>query len=269
MPGFLYFLEGRGQNTKLADARLAGLGYAFAAVTPCPCQTGPGGRSGVTIADPARVDSARIKFVPAEQTWRKIPGQAEGLWLGRWNEDRIGPAELKRPDMLSGHPIKLLDGSEWIVPIARGHAVEDGDVRWFAMLPPALELDDSGQWVPGDVLPKYRHLMEIAGRWSESRLQASRQARDILRAAGRSVDVDDEEPAEVELILDFQDYVAAAVAVLQTNYYVGAVELAAMQLLSDDLAEEVLNLLIDLPGMIELQKKTASATPPTPDGSGA
>jgi len=266
MAGFLYFIEAKNSLGR-AEIEEAGLVYALGRhATPRACAKGPGGGQGIVCADTARVDSGRLKFVADAQTWQKIPsGRA---WLGKWNEEEIGPQDLVRPDALNGHELELLDGRKWTVPLARGYVLEDGDLRYFDRLPAALELDAGGRWQPGPVLAKYAGLMALAERWTECRRQAAKLARQLHPELDPAVEDFDEPPAEIELIMDFQDYVAAAINVLAVNYVIGPAEVSMLGLLTDELCVEVLNLMIDLPGRLELaEKKTAPVTPSTSAGS--
>ena len=270
MSGLLYFLPKATREIKAADAAAAGIGYAIDdRLTPSQCQNnGPGGcGGGVVLADCRRVESHLVRFLPEKQIWRKIPGT--DAWVGRRRDGPTGPQDLQRADSLGGHFVKLLDGNDWLVPVARGWNECDGELRWFYNVPRALELDEDGKWQQGGVLPRFAEIWDLALRWEESRRTAAIAAGDDDTGDGTGDKI---------VTFDFQDTIAAAVTALAVNYAIGPAEAALLGLLSEELANEVLDALIDLPTRTawfsadaheDEQKKTAAAGGSTSAGSAA
>ena len=244
MAGLLYFLPGKMRDVRAGDAIAAGLGHYFdegCTVTPCQVAAGPGdGGSGVVIADPSNVSDLRVGYYPDKQTWRKVPGG--DVWVGFYSDQRPKPQELLRDDAVTGHAVTLADHQRWFVPVARAWVDDSGDMTWINMLPARSTLDDDGNWQPGDVVGHYRPLWEIAERWFD--------------AWSGSIDVsdpDDDEKAVVEFT--FNNAHDAAVTALSANYRVGCAEAALLGLLDEQVAEQILDALIDVPSALALIKK--------------
>ncbi len=235
MGGYLYYVPGASD----ADPRAAGLKYAFDGRSPtrCPVTRGPDGDAGVVLSCD---DALRVRYVPGEQEWGPVPGT--GAWVGYWRDRLPGPQDLARTDLLDGHAITLLDGREWIVPIARKVLVEGGEiVAWPTALPCAVRLDDAGKWQIGDVVPRYRWLWEIAGRWLDARFGAT--------------ETDD------GISYDFDSLFDEAALVLQANYRIGRAEASLAGLFETATAKRVLDLLIDVPTFEAVLKKKRAAGP--------
>lgn len=243
MPGFLYYIPNADKPTPALIER-HGIQYAFEGGKYAWSQTirGPGDGRGLIVADSRSVPAERVAYRTAEQTWRPIPGG--DAWLGFFTAEPPGPEDLRRVKMLDGYPLKLADGREWIVPLAREAAESDGQVARRQALPRRLELDDAGEFCPGDVLPAYTELNDIAAAFVDASQQAD--------ASGR---------------FSFGDP-AAAVRVLAHNYRLDRVEAVALGLFTHGgtEAQQVLLLCTDFPGLWQLQKKTASGTSDTSDG---
>ncbi|MDI9598469.1 MAG: hypothetical protein QM323_03075 [Acidobacteriota bacterium] len=235
MGGYLYYVPGAGHDV---DYHAAGLDYAFDDRSPtrCPVLRGPDGAAGVVLSCD---EPMRARYVPAEQEWGPMPGT--GLQVGYWRDRLPGPQDLARTDLLDGHPLTLLDGREWIVPIARKVLVEGGEVvAWPTALPCTVRLDDAGKWTIGDVVPRYRWLWEIAGRWLDARFGAT--------------ETDD------GISYDFDTLFDDAAAVLGANYRIGRAEASLAGLFETASAKRVLDLLIDVPTFeAVLKKKRAGA----------
>lgn len=105
-------------------------------------QSAPDGRGGklvtLTRAREPQLDPP-FRYLSEKQVWTPVkPDPSRNLeagryWLGRMKDETIGPECLARPRQYSSTPIKLVDGHEWQMPIAR-------------RLPQNLEIDDSGNW---------------------------------------------------------------------------------------------------------------------------
>jgi len=262
MPAFFYYLPG----SDVSPRRIAalGLGYALGgSFARRDVHGGPDGGDGVLLADAARLAGDELGYYPAKQKWRIAAAGSPrtgpqspdcAYFIGLYaNHPAPGPADLLRPDALQGHELTLLDGNRWLVPIARGYAEEDGDLRWYKNLPQVLDLDDDGHWTRGAILPRYAALWDLACRWEQAR----------MNNRGR-------EPADgPDAVIRFQfaDIIDAAVTALAANYAIGRLEAALAGLLSEEAAVEVLDALIDLPTRLAWCKKKLAAESTGEDSS--
>lgn len=185
---------------------------------------GPGGRMGQLES----VLPGTLEFLEAGQTWTALPGQP-GVWLGVIDGARIDPAHLARPTQRPGHWVKLGDGSEWLVPVAR---LRDGGCA----LPRrrALTPDGSIGW---NVEAEFRGLTDFAGRvWDAHMGQAY---------SGTEAEID-----------------AMCAAALGVNYALGLMECIVLGLFTDSSQRLIAEALIDWPTveaiLEELKKKQAS-----------
>ena len=254
MAGFLYYLPGPVDGVTLDDARKAGLGYAFdsdgCTAAGVHANGLDEGRQGVIVADPKRVES--IGLYPDQQTWRKIPGRE--VWAGFYTDDRPTPADLARKEQLNGHMVTLLDGNEWLCPVARGAAEEDGALVWFHTLPQRATLTDAGVIEPGDVVPKYAATWTLAEKWFDVRMGA------FGESDGKTIE------------FQYDGVIESAIEALAINYVVGVPEcVGLLGLLTEQLAVEILDVLIDMPTRYELLKKMTDRLDgsPTDDGPSA
>lgn len=244
MSQLLYFVDGSHRLT-LEQARQLGLGYAFASGQyVCAEYTagGPGGDTGCLLG----TDSERLGYYRERQTWLRMPAIAGGkVHVGYWNDARPTPTELAVPEQLRGTPIKLKDGQDWIVPIAR-ECSEGG--HWSRVLPGVLALDDQNQWTSGGIDPKYSRLWEIAESFWRCLFRSQVGQDHTMR-------------------FDFPGANDAAVEVLAANYRLGRAEVALLGLFDDqlELAAKVLHKLIDFETFLAWQKK--SLAPPILAGS--
>lgn len=260
MSGFLYYLPG-GTLADAARERLIelGLGHAFdGGCTAAPVMRGPGdddqdGPAGVVLADPQRV--GKIGFYPKEQTWRRgaaaaravesreekveLPdGQPREVWVGFFANDRPTPAVLVRRQMLDGHPVRLGDGNDWVVPIVRGFG--ESFAERFITLPRAVELDADGKVTAGAVLPEYRHVLEGVAAYNDACVAA------VVEAEGT-------EAARVR----FEHTPDVAFELLGLNYAIGPAEIVALELFVWQRSHfgDVMDAALDMPGLVAIQKK--------------
>lgn len=246
MSGFLYYLPGPTQGVHLADVRRLGLGYAF----DSDSFSAPGVMAngldevgqGVVVADPKRTEN--VGLYPDKQTWRSVPGGVQFLpgevWVGCYKDDRPTPADLARKDQINGHYVTLNDGNEWLCPVARGATEEDGAIYWHHAVPQVSQLNEAGEFEPGDVVPKYAALWDTACRWFDVRMGAG------------------DESDEGAISFSFDGLHKAAIEALATNYVIGPAECDLLGLLTQEAAIEILDVLIDMPTRFELQKKIAN-----------
>lgn len=229
--GPVYYLSGRNNATPEA-LRALGLGYLLEdagglSSSPVP-HSGPDGRGGVVFSlPPPEGEEVPLSYlVSAVRTWQPLPG-TEGAWFG-WNPAaRPGPADVARRAQQSGHLVRLGDGADWLVPVAR---CLDGSTRF-----PAVLEWDGRHWARGSILERYRELFAAACRiWD---------ALGILRPAG-------EDAPGGEVSLDEQ--AGAGARALAINYRIGPGEISLLGLFPDPVLAEVLKALVDWPAFREL-----------------
>lgn len=228
MPGFLYF-----SPTPNATTVPLSLAYAYeqgeVPATRTVLANGPCGLAGTVFGR----HGGRVGYYEDSQTWRPIP--KANLWIGYETEQPPGPGDLSRPMQLAGHPVRLGDGHEWIVPIARS-VVDDGEAISGAIaLPRSRDLDADGDWCYGEVVPQYRQLWTVAEQFA-----------DVFYAA------DDKTISEATAL-------TWCVLALRANYRLSAIEAAILKLFDDATYTNVLHALIDVPKLLAwLEKKTRS-----------
>lgn len=247
MASFLYYLPGKDHSVDGSDIEQAGIGHALRYNQSVPSLTsvgvkgGPDGGSGVIVARSEFAD--RVGFYPDAQTWKKAPGGR--YWIGWSKESSPGPDALARPNLLRGHRVKLADGNDWMIPVARAWSEQSQGGAPYIALPRVRELNAEGQWANGAVLPDYRDLWDMACRWWDTWMEIC---------------------AEIEqdsVTLSFNDETDFAVAALCANYHVDRLEASVLGLLTDASVIEILGALIDWPTIVAWQAKKNSQ----PDGS--
>lgn len=245
MSGFVYYIPQAAPPTPEQIQQL-GLGYVFEQAQPVCRGTmrGPGGQGeGQVIGNERSTPINMIKFAENEQSWRQIHGT--DTWVGYYRHRVPTPGTLARADQLNGIHVKLGDNNAWLIPIARGWIEEDNEPKYLEMLPSQLQLQD-GHWTRGGTKPRYRQLQRIAAEYFDARVDA----------------VPEGDDDEITLTFDLVDDAAtSAVTAIQANYLVGATEVDELGLLDETTVVKVLEALIDIRGLLELQKKrhTASA----------
>ncbi len=236
MNGFLYYISGKTPSVTAAEIAECGLGYAIPAEkTAGGVIGGPDGLNGVILADARRVQSHRVAYKPDAQTWRRVPGTT-GAWVGMWNDGVPGPADLARDKQLAGHFVTLGDEREWLIPVARGLVENEdaGRLEWYTALPQRRELNDAGEWVSGDVMPKYGPLWDLACRWF-----------DATRGLG-----------DGRQVFAFDGADDGAVLALGYNYAgLGGAEVSLLGLFDERIVGQVLQAVIDGPVFDDFLKK--------------
>lgn len=235
MSGFLYYTS---TKAKPSDT----LGYAFdgGKGTSRGCTNGPDGKSGNVYAPPYQWDGAehRIGYFADKQTWM----QEGDWWVGRYNE----PCELsaiEREKQLAGKHVKLGDGQRWHVPIARSfdHAGQHVHI-------PRTFTRANGEWVYGACSPAYQRL------WTATEEHLNK----LYESAGNG---------KLEVLIE--DALEISVIALQANYCVAEAEVALLGLLNDQACQTILDVVVDLSGLNQIQKKTDFDTSSTSDGKAA
>ena len=263
MASFLYFIPGIAGVTR-RDIERVGLGAIFPDRLPawCGCEHGPGGTAGVVCVAP-RIEelggaAPKHGYYPPKQTWLQrpalaaapglsVPGPCPSVWVGYETDAKPRPQDLHRPEMIAGYNVRLEDGNDWLVPVAR--SIPRGSI-----LPRRMSLGPNGEIV-WECLPRFAAFSALAEEaWLDYRrvngwLEADEAALEMT--AGRAQEI--------------------AVAALAMNYRVGLIELAILQVLSTANMIEVLDAMIDVPAFVAAarraaeQKKNSDPTT-TPDG---
>ena len=241
MPGLLYYLPGL-EGLTLDHTAEVGLAHAFEA--DCTCRrvmaSGPDGGAGVIAVDHRR--QPEPGYFADKQTWIKIPGNKTGAWVGRYTDRPVLPEDLARQEQLDGHLVRLADGQEWLVPVARGCGeTRDGQPVLYQAVPTRIALDAEGNWIDGEVIDRFRPLWSIATEWW-----------DRFMAIGKSAA---EEAPEPEEKFDFVRRADAAVEVLAINYRLARAEVALLGLFDGETARSVLDAIVDMPTIQEWIKK--------------
>ena len=241
MAGFLYFVPARSAEEARERLSEAGAVHAvegapqFNQLTACAPFNVPGYVIG---------SAANSLVKPDEQEWQQAPVlgpgyEGPGYWVGFETAHPPGPQDLARVKQLAGHLVEMGDGKLWLVPAARRWRRDaSGEPTWSVALPAARGLNADGRWVAGDVVARHRPLWDHVVR--------VQQMLDAM--AGGATEVSFDLAAECEM----------CVAALATNYRVGAVEVAALGLLTSDAVFPVIAALTDMPSLEALSKKAGA-----------
>lgn len=239
MAGLLYFIDREG-NLAISDDRIretiGGVsdGCQFEVAN---ANAGPGGLSGavVFLSFPAAPGGRPVVgYYPEKQSWHKVYGGA--CFVGWENNSPPEPNDLIRPNVIDGHPVKLADGKEWIIPTARVFPKGTG-------LPAALILGPDGELIT-EGLPKYAEISKSADRvWSEFE---------------RSIE--GTERPDSEKLLTIQDQFSIAIEALSINYRLSKWEVSALRLITTENVVKILEALIDVPTLLEVANSQSEST---------
>lgn len=117
--------------------------------------SGPGGHQGTIIAalpGGMAIDGFDVAFKPNEQAWCQI-GNA---WLGWYADNRPTETSLRRPRIVTGYAVRLLDDGDWVAPTIRCLPVGSR-----ITLPLELGLNGQGQRTV-QVMSRYRDFATLA-----------------------------------------------------------------------------------------------------------
>jgi len=129
LAGFIYFVPNFAKPTVASWADLpkaCELSHLDGSPTS-RAGNGPGGAYGLFVAVP---DSIDVEYRPDDQEWREIRSAELGSesgevqpgvvthWIGWMKAATPGPDDLQRERLVEGHPVKLGDGNDWIIPVA-------------------------------------------------------------------------------------------------------------------------------------------------------
>lgn len=231
----------------------------------CNVTTGPGDVQGLmfSVGPPAESggEDATVVYEPEVQQWqevRKRDGSGPAYWFGFDKRKRPRPIDVVRPHLLAGHPVKLLDGAEWIVPILKPgfeSFEKDEDRRWrqfwssfarpLSSVPQTFSVDPMGELtMPVD--PRYRDICAESEKWFELTVFGS------------------DEPYSSAAIWRY------AVKVLSLNYRIGQFETSdrGITLLDTDTSFDVAGVScgrVEIHAEIAERKKKEMPTNPTTD----
>lgn len=236
---FVYFVA---STSRTAPTCLA---YAFDGKQPAVRDiigAGPGGNPGKLFGAGRWLhDGTGLGYFPDRQTW--VGPTTDGVWIGFANDAPPTPEELARETQLRGHLVRLADGNNWLVPVAR--AFTDG--RWTSSLPRKLAYDTATQtWTYDKPEMRFQPLWDIASKWM-----------DYISQGGEK---DDE--GNVETVVDVSVAEAAQLCsdVLSFNYCVGPLECSQLGLFNDSTVVELLNAVVDMPTLNAWLKKKDQRT---------
>jgi hypothetical protein len=236
MAGFVYYLPGASLPLGSEDIANAGLAYAFAgekAPLKITTTAGPEGQGpGIVLAAHDYV-AAKAGYKDG-QTWRRVP--KTDAWVGMYPDDRPGPDDLAAKQQVPGHYITLGDGNDWLIPVARAVAPQDGRLVGYCALPHTIDCDDDGNWTAETVVVKYAPLWNIAERFLDSVLNSQEDGEDIF---------------------NFQGMTDAALIALATNYRLGRAEVGLLGIFDVYNTLQLLGAVIDSPTSTEWIKKKA------------
>ncbi len=224
MAAFLYAFEVRGAQARVPRERLiaAGLGKIFDDKSrPCNrhCSRGPDGANVVIVA---AAPAKEVHCDKDKQRWTKsLSDKGGGYWIGYWLDSKPTAAELARDEQIDGHRITLSDGSDWLVPMAR-------------CFPTGTKLPETL------ILTKEGLASRPIARYAEFSRRAARMWNSILFQIG----VFEGEPDE---IIDAHDEWQLAAEALGLNYYVGADEINALELLTTANLADIVMAVVDMP----------------------
>lgn len=221
MAGLLYYIPKSRSVTRKAIAK-AGLDIVivndkFAKVP----SKGPDGKGGVILAvhpDNPKGKKAKCGYYKDEQTWF----ETEKYWVGFDNASPPEPIDLERKEVIDGHEVKLLDGREFTIPIARTYDMG-------TTLPEALVLGKDGK-VVAEIIPRF--------------VEISAKAHRLADEWGYS---EEEKPTEDREFETDEARFHLAVECLSINYRIGPVEASLLRLLDTYNVVKIIGALIDSP----------------------
>lgn len=241
---FIYFLQSKLDKSSPAAMmkQLEELGLSHIADSP----------TDIIVRDIINGPGASIQAIASRHSLRidsqlgYFPDRQEVCEFDRFTiakiKDESSPALLERKETIESHSWTDWRGQSWKIPIAKRWKEEDGLPRYRCALDRSLKVDRSGEWVLGDVLPKYKALWELATDFFDRLLNVQKVAETEQSSSYMvpSVELDD-----------------LCSIVFGANYRVSKYEIGMLEILRQRDQFDIMNLVIDLPGLTQLQKKTA------------
>lgn len=180
-------------------------------------------------------------YYPERQEWQQINDQ---LWMG-WERDRKpNPEGLRRAKQIRGEVINI-SGQDWVVPVARRFAIDNGLPGYVSQLPRRM-VYQKGEWQFGEISDQYTRLWEIGQVYWDCIFDATDGKKSIA----------------------LPDAAEMAVEVLSFNYRVWHHEISAMAVLDGDTIRAILDTVVDKATFDDwVEKKSNEPQQVAPDGS--
>lgn len=239
---FLYFVPGvlAMSPPKLIDVGLSHIIDRQRDLVSREAVRGPNGGGGCVFASSKAVIENRVGYFPEKQTWKNF-GK---FWIGHFNEP-TDISRLERDELQGYHTWKDWQENAWKIPIARRWESVNGVTAPVCALPNYLELNERGEWVFGGILPHLSKLWDFAIEFQDKRMKALDEAMEKNQPTYRM-----ELPGLDEIIE----------IVFAINYRVSKFEISLLKILQTSSGAEIMRLVVDDPGIEELQKKTEPVT---------
>ncbi len=203
-------------------------------VTTRSHENGPGGGPCQIVSSG---DAKRTHYEPDLQTW----SDCGGYWTGFWKEDPPAVLDLKRKTQLAGHEVKLGDGENWLIPVARS-------LPGGSPLPAAMILGKDGEVVTEE-LPQFAEFAAAAERlWQDFRIMWG---------------WDEGEPS-----LNTADWIRIAAMAVGWNYHAGVNEFNSLRLITSENLVRILKAIVDYPAMEAMMDKKKVQRSETGSGDG-
>lgn len=237
MAGFLYFLPGeKGAGITEQCLRKFGLAHIREPDDTLHCREVINCRfgAGALVVNKRNFDLA-VKF-SEEIRWWPMPKTASTdgpqAQVGILGDQMPGPDDLARRKLIPGKLLRDEEGRAWMIPIAR-------QASGVCNLPTVYDLDENGHLRPTKVRRRFERVWQHALGYLEAMYAAYQEAED----------------KDAPLRWTIPDAEALVVDAFECNYRVGARELTILEVLSDDLAQPIAEILTDADGY-ELLKKS-------------
>jgi len=228
MSGFIYFIPGIGSlptrdwlfanEMEFFQDNIGDIGQI---------NGGPGEQNGFAFSFRGRTDpNQKQGYFKKHQKWNKFfDGK---LWVGYDSVKKPNPEFLKRKNAIPGYKIKLGDGNEWEIPIARRFDIG-------SLLPTTLYIGSNGKTLQRPI-DDYLRLSKYADMvYSDFEIE-------YKIVEGTELDFK---------VTDFDILYEIATECLSTNYNIGRYEISCLGLLQTNFMQDICNSLIDMPFISE------------------
>jgi hypothetical protein len=217
---FVYFIPGENRPV-IGWEDLPKRLHSVLQPSPISCKKTPNGPKPPGLlfspvpSDPEGVESHTL-YEPEKQFWEDH-GE---FWLGAYKNALPTPADLRRPGKpIEGHPVKLADGNEWLMPVVG---------PYFSKLPRVFRMRDGAP------------SLEVAERYRELSIESEEFA-EFMANQGAS-----------KPWVDVMTFVAKC---LGLNYHVGLEEVAALGILDTHVTDDALDCII---GTVDYREQEAA-----------
>ncbi|MGB7325916.1 MAG: hypothetical protein WBD31_13660 [Rubripirellula sp.] len=230
MSQFTYFVETPSHQfgqAELIEFGLDGLIDGSPLIGNCRDGASPSGKKGITVVNRGTAESASYR--PQDQTWVRRRGD-DRVWIGYPKDSPPRLASLARQNLLHGADVELSDGSRIHIPHARRWSDIADRLLWSVALPQSLRRNDDGQWVPDDVVIRYRSLWQLLC--------------DYIDAADLALRTADAEPGS-PVYFSFPAINELAIAGIAANYRVTADEIEICGVYDQTVRDAVIAILKD------------------------